>query len=117
MRDQQTVNSMLCPVCRTGLSLSDRSGIEIDYCPSCRGVWLDRGELDKIIERTEQSTRYSDDKKSDRASAGGLKGKLWAAASAMMDEDRRDHRKSDRSRYDEREYRRKKKPSLSDFFD
>ena len=52
MRTQETVAGMLCPVCRTGLSMSDRSGVEIDYCPSCRGVWLDRGELDKIIERS-----------------------------------------------------------------
>lgn len=43
---------MACPVCRTGLSLSDRAGVEIDYCQTCRGVWLDRGELDKIIERS-----------------------------------------------------------------
>ena len=43
---------MACPVCRTDLAMSERQGIEIDYCPSCRGVWLDRGELDKIIERT-----------------------------------------------------------------
>ena len=43
---------MLCPVCKTvNLTMADRSGIEIDYCPQCRGVWLDRGELDKIIER------------------------------------------------------------------
>ncbi|MGB3929697.1 MAG: zf-TFIIB domain-containing protein [Sphingobium sp.] len=42
---------MLCPVCKVDLMLSDRQGIEIDYCPQCRGVWLDRGELDKIIER------------------------------------------------------------------
>lgn len=42
---------MLCPVCKIDLLLSDRQGIEIDYCPQCRGVWLDRGELDKIIER------------------------------------------------------------------
>lgn len=42
---------MLCPVCKTNLTMSERQGIEIDYCPSCRGVWLDRGELDKIIER------------------------------------------------------------------
>jgi uncharacterized protein len=41
-----------CPVCKTvNLTMADRSGIEIDYCPQCRGVWLDRGELDKIIER------------------------------------------------------------------
>ncbi len=44
---------MKCPVCRdTNLVMSDRQGIEIDYCPECRGVWLDRGELDKIIERS-----------------------------------------------------------------
>ena len=41
-----------CPRCGAGLTMSERQGIEIDYCPQCRGVWLDRGELDKIIERT-----------------------------------------------------------------
>src|SRR3954467_13176447 len=45
------VEGMLCPVCRVDLVMSERQGIEIDYCPKCRGVWLDRGELDKIIER------------------------------------------------------------------
>jgi len=44
---------MKCPVCTTvNLVMSDRQGVEIDYCPECRGVWLDRGELDKIIERS-----------------------------------------------------------------
>ncbi len=44
---------MQCPVCaETQLVMSDRQGIEIDYCPKCRGVWLDRGELDKIIDRS-----------------------------------------------------------------
>lgn len=42
---------MVCPTDGTTLVMSERSGIEIDYCPACRGVWLDRGELDKIIER------------------------------------------------------------------
>ena len=43
---------MRCPVCESeNLVMSERQGIEIDYCPKCRGVWLDRGELDKIIER------------------------------------------------------------------
>ncbi|HEY0503193.1 MAG TPA: zf-TFIIB domain-containing protein [Lysobacter sp.] len=43
---------MDCPVCRdVKLAMTDRQGIEIDYCPQCRGVWLDRGELDKLIER------------------------------------------------------------------
>nr|WP_028652862.1 zf-TFIIB domain-containing protein [Nocardioides halotolerans] len=43
---------MHCPTDGTTLTMSERSGIEIDYCPTCRGVWLDRGELDKIIERS-----------------------------------------------------------------
>lgn len=43
---------MKCPACATELLLAERQGVEIDYCPSCRGVWLDRGELDKIIERS-----------------------------------------------------------------
>jgi Zn-finger nucleic acid-binding protein len=43
---------MECPVCKVDLKMSDRQGIEIDYCPKCRGVWLDRGELDKVIERS-----------------------------------------------------------------
>ena len=43
---------MLCPVDGETLVMSDRNGVEIDYCPKCRGVWLDRGELDKIIERS-----------------------------------------------------------------
>lgn len=42
-----------CPRCGVTLTMSERQGIEIDYCPQCRGVWLDRGELDKIIERAE----------------------------------------------------------------
>ena len=43
---------LLCPVCRVDLVMSERQTVEIDYCPKCRGVWLDRGELDKIIERS-----------------------------------------------------------------
>ena len=42
---------MPCPVCKVALTMSERQGVEIDYCPQCRGVWLDRGELDKILER------------------------------------------------------------------
>lgn len=44
--------TMMCPVCDVPLSMADRQGVEIDFCPQCRGVWLDRGELDKIIERS-----------------------------------------------------------------
>ena len=69
---------MKCPNDDTVLVMSDRAGIEIDYCPQCRGVWLDRGELDKIIERStvsngssaprsaqQNDTRLSDDHRSD----------------------------------------------------
>lgn len=51
----QPSRSMPCPACRIPLSMSERQGVEIDFCPQCRGVWLDRGELDKIIERTERA--------------------------------------------------------------
>lgn len=43
---------MRCPIDQTELQMTERQGIEIDYCPQCRGVWLDRGELDKIIDRS-----------------------------------------------------------------
>lgn len=43
---------MKCPNCEETLVMTERQGVEIDYCPKCRGVWLDKGELDKIIERT-----------------------------------------------------------------
>src|SRR3546814_1038957 len=45
---------MQCPIDKVDLVMTERQGIEIDYCPKCRGVWLDRGELDKLIERSAQ---------------------------------------------------------------
>ena len=50
---------MACPVDGSTLTMSERSGLEIDYCPQCRGVWLDRGELDKIIERNAEASAPS----------------------------------------------------------
>jgi Zn-finger nucleic acid-binding protein len=63
---------MKCPACPdTALVMTDRQGVEIDYCPKCRGVWLDRGELDKVIERSAsqaapQARRHDDDDDDDR---------------------------------------------------
>ncbi len=62
---------MKCPIDGATLVISDRSGVEIDYCPECRGVWLDRGELDKIIERSmgsdgDQGTARRDDRYQER---------------------------------------------------
>ena len=61
---------MPCPIDQTPLVMSERQGIEIDYCPTCRGVWLDRGELDKIIQRANEATGTTDA----GASAGGAAG-------------------------------------------
>jgi len=53
---------MKCPTCDVALLLSEKQGIEIDYCPKCRGIWLDRGELDKIMEKSQavSSREYPD---------------------------------------------------------
>ena len=48
---------MHCPVDNETLQMSERSGVEVDYCPRCRGVWLDRGELDKILDRADREFR------------------------------------------------------------
>jgi Zn-finger nucleic acid-binding protein len=79
---------MQCPVCKDPqLVISERQGIEIDYCPACRGVWLDRGELDKLIEKSSQSapsrqsspTRQYDEHRSHEDSRSGYqkKPKSW----------------------------------------
>lgn len=46
---------MKCPLCSIDLSMAERQGVEIDYCPKCRGIWLDRGEIDTLIERSKTS--------------------------------------------------------------
>ncbi|KAA9010164.1 TFIIB-type zinc ribbon-containing protein [Histidinibacterium aquaticum] len=73
---------MQCPVDGTQLVMSERAGVEIDYCPQCRGVWLDRGELDKIIERSdvpEGPRREASDygRSSSKKKRGGLLGEIF----------------------------------------
>ncbi len=88
---------MKCPVCKDpDLVISDRQGVEIDYCPNCRGVWLDRGELDKII---------------DRAAAAAAPPVQAQNAERRAD----DERKSDRQDYAPR--KKKRESFLSDLFD
>jgi Zn-finger nucleic acid-binding protein len=97
-----TLRRMKCPIDDSPLSVSSREGVEIDFCPQCRGVWLDRGELDKIIDRA--ATAYSaappysapDDRRRDDD----------------RDEPRRDDRGDDRDRK-----RRKRRGFLDDLFD
>jgi uncharacterized protein len=93
---------MKCPTDDTPLVMTDRQGIEIDYCPQCRGVWLDRGELDKLIER----------------SVIGASGNVAPSGQPRSDTPRYD----DRERYEHNENnhppkKHKKESFLGDFFD
>jgi uncharacterized protein len=115
------VRGMKCPVCDVSLSISSREGVEIDFCPQCRGVWLDRGELDKVIERAaaslapsaapvggrDRGDRYDDRPRSDER---------------RYDDDRRrydDRQHENDRRYDDRDhYKKKKRRSfLDDLFE
>lgn len=58
---------MKCPVDGTTLTMADRSGVEIDYCPQCRGVWLDRGELDKILDRAGRESSAPAERREERS--------------------------------------------------
>ncbi len=98
MRSADTVAAMACPICKSGLQLSVRADIEIDYCPTCRGVWLDRGELDKIIERSQPAAAPTP---------------VYASAPARPDMARTAYR------HDDDDYKRgkSKKSFLSELFD
>ncbi|SDD49101.1 zf-TFIIB domain-containing protein [Nocardioides lianchengensis] len=106
---------MKCPTDETTLVMSERSGIEIDYCPTCRGVWLDRGELDKIIDRSLGQP----------AAAAPVPPPAPAPSYERYDrDDRRDDRRDrddrryDDRRYDQGSYKKKRKESwLSEIFD
>ena len=74
---------MQCPIDGSELVMADRAGVEIDYCPKCRGVWLDRGELDKIIERSGQQApeaqvwKADDDRRPRKKKRGGFLDELF----------------------------------------
>lgn len=89
---------MNCPICNIPLNIADRQGVEIDFCPKCRGVWLDRGELDKIIERSMPETynrSYGESRHGDRRD--------------RQDDDRRDRHHGD--------HHHKKRSFLHELFD
>jgi Zn-finger nucleic acid-binding protein len=97
---------MQCPVDGNTLAMSNRQGVEIDYCPQCRGVWLDRGELDKLIER---EASYS---------AGPAAAPTPAPAPAQYREERPRHRDDDDDdHYGHYGKKRKKKSFLSEMFE
>ena len=96
---------MNCPTCNITLQIAERQGVEIDFCPQCRGVWLDRGELDKIIERQAQTE--------DRGHPGHIPSSMPPPSQYRGDSDRRDY---DRD-YDKDYKKKKKKSFLDDIFD
>lgn len=95
---------MQCPVCNLDLVLAERQGVEIDYCPKCRGVWLDRGELDKIIERSAGSGAPS-------APASAPRSEYRDSGGRRYDDDDRYQGDSDYHK------KRKRKSFLDDLFD
>jgi Zn-finger nucleic acid-binding protein len=120
---------MTCPHCDVNLLMTERQGVEIDYCPECRGVWLDRGELDKILERSHaevaavapmaapapvaaptpprESARVDDRHRSDDR---------YRSDDRHPSDDR--YRSDDRRGYEEPAYKKKKRKSfIEDIFD
>lgn len=113
---------MKCPVDFIDLVMSERSGVEIDYCPKCRGVWLDRGELDKIIDRVNGGGGATPP----RPSAASPQPPIapppiynpFESRPRYDDRERRDYDARDRSDRDQYGRKRKKKDGfLGDLFD
>lgn len=119
---------MLCPIDQTELVISERQGVEIDYCPKCRGVWLDRGELDKIIDRANQveSGSISDAGAAGASAGSSARGSFTTPRVGNMqgrvqqldadDDDYRDDR-NDRDERGNQDQHRKKKTGRRSFFE
>lgn len=111
---------MQCPSDGTVLVMSERSGVEIDYCPTCRGVWLDRGELDKILERG--AREFGAQQSAPAAPAAPAPPTQPAYGQQPFDNGYNrgydDNRGYDNRGYGDQGYRKKKKESwLSELFD
>ncbi len=102
---------MQCPVDGTELKMMDRQGVEIDYCPKCRGVWLDRGELDKIIDRSAPAIALEEP-----AGAPSARDEPRREERALRDDRRRDDDDDD-DRYRQGKPYRKRKSFLGEIFD
>ncbi|MCO4237385.1 zf-TFIIB domain-containing protein [Pseudarthrobacter sp. MDT3-28] len=115
---------MKCPVDSIDLIMSERSGVEIDYCPQCRGVWLDRGELDKIIDRANDAMNGRAPTLARPAAAAPVAAPvpppLYPNFEPRREQPRYDDRKYDKPGYDRDHDRRrpkKKEGWLGDIFD
>lgn len=112
---------MKCPVDSVDLVMSERSGVEIDYCPQCRGVWLDRGELDKIIDRVSADSAPAPAPQvpsQPSIAPPPLYNPFESRPGKQRYDDRRDYDRPDYDRRDEYGRKRKKKEGwLGDLFD
>jgi Zn-finger nucleic acid-binding protein len=104
---------MLCPTCKTELTITDRQGVEIDFCPTCRGVWLDRGELDKIVERSAATAPGA----APRGDSATARGQRWPDDDHDDDDDDDRHRRYTQPGYGQPGSPRRKKSWLGDLFD
>jgi uncharacterized protein len=107
---------MNCPVCNVPLTMMERQGVEIDYCQRCRGVWLDRGELDKIIERSAgiQPQNFSGGHQPQQHYSSGS----HYNQNIHDSDDQRYKHQSHSSHYDQYGHKKKKKESfLGELFD
>lgn len=103
---------MKCPVCKdVTLLMTEKKGVEIDYCPECRGIWLDRGELDKLIEKEEN---YNKEHYGERRSEKDYRDHYEHKSDKHYNDDYYDDRdyKSDKYRH-----RRKKESFMGEIFD
>lgn len=105
---------MKCPTDNATLVMSERNGIEIDYCPECRGVWLDRGELDKIIDRAGTSAPAAPGPAA--AAHPHAAPQAYAPPQPYAEPQYREPRYGDAG-YGQRPYRKKKENWLSELFD
>ena len=101
---------LLCPNCNTSMQNVSRSGVDLDMCPSCRGVWLDRGELEKLLDeqRAEQQGQQQDRQRFEREVSDFHRN---------PDDWKRRHPDHDRRRYDDDYHYRKKRKDRFDIFD
>lgn len=104
---------MKCPICEIELAMTDRQGVEIDYCPKCRGVWLDRGELDKIIEKS--SSPAGSNVNSESYSKDINNPSLNSSPRSSNQYEHKDHDEDDRGGYGHS--RNNKKGLLGELFD
>ena len=113
MRDRLREDPLPCPNCHSNLVELERSDVLIDACPKCRGVWLDRGELDRILDRERRAASgVVDDDQDFLRELGGQRSRTAPPVRTIERDERRDD-----DRYDERSPRRRKRSLLEDLFD